>query len=110
MQAMGLSPKVDSSGSGGDISAVSIVAKSRLQELQRRIGEDHYAMLVLVCGVGLTFTDMHAQKMGDKRHLSEILRVALRKASAFYQGSRDEPMSEFMTRAHRVIKAIKDEG
>lgn len=109
MQAMGLSPKVDSSGSGGDITAVSIVAKSRLQQLALRIGEDHYAMLVLVCGVGLTFTDMHAQKMGDKRHLSEILRVALRKADAFYQGRKEEPMSDFMTRAHRVITAIKEE-
>jgi hypothetical protein len=107
LSGMGLEPKVDSSGSM-DVAATGIIARMRLRELHKKIGEDGYAMLVLVCGVGFTFTDLHGKGLGDKRTLSERLRVALNKAAHHYALLKEEPVSDFLTKAHRLITDIKN--
>jgi hypothetical protein len=106
---MGLEPKVDSSGTSKDgATAAGIVARSRLRDLQARLGADYYAILVLVCGVGFTFTELHSKGLGEKRTLSDKMRVALNKAAAFYSGTKEEPMSDFLVKAHRLVESIKN--
>lgn len=100
-------PKVDTCGKI-ESSAVGIVASSRLRDLKTKIGPDAYAILVLVCGVGFTFTELHANGLGDKRSLSDQLRVALNKCAAFYGMSKDEGMSGFLRRATDLIDGLKN--
>ena len=47
-----------------------------------------------------------AQAVGDKRTLSEKLRVALNKAAHYHALIREEPLSDFLTKAHRLITDI----
>lgn len=100
-------PKVDTSGKV-EQTAVGIVASSRLRELRNRVGDEYYYILVLVCGIGFTFTELHANGLGDKRSLSDRLRVALNKAAAFYGMTKEEGMSTFLRRAHDIVNDLKN--
>lgn len=109
LSGMGLEPKVDSFGEK-DVAATGIVARMRLRQLRERVGDDYYGILVLVCGIGFTFTELKAHRIGDKRALSDRLRTALNKAAAFYGGLKEEPVSDFLRRAHRLINEIKNKS
>lgn len=100
-------PKVDTSGKI-ESSAVGIIASARLRDLKAKIGPESYAILVLVCGIGFTFTELHANGLGDKRSLSDQLRVALNRTAAFYGMSKDEGMSGFLRRATDLIDGMKN--
>jgi hypothetical protein len=107
MQAMGLEPRVDVSGVREPDAAVGVVARHRLRALCDQIGDDYYGIMVLCCGIGLTFSDLKAQGIGDKRSLSDLLNTALRKAAAFYTGGRHVPKSTFLEKAANML-AIAD--
>lgn len=100
-------PKVDTSGRV-EQSASGIVASSRLRDLRTKIGDEYYFILVLVCGIGYTFTELHANGLGDKRSLSDRLRVALNKAAAFYGVTKEEGMTTFLRRAHEMVNDLKN--
>ncbi len=100
-------PKVDTSGKV-EQSAVGVMASARLREIKAKIGDEHYAILVLVCGIGFTFTELHAKGLGDKRSLSDQLRVALNKCAAYYGVSKDDGMSGFLRRANSLIDGLKN--